>query len=134
MYPDGSFRLLVTLSVLYFLQGLPYGFQIKFIPIRLRKLGYSLFGISILRLINLPWMLKFLWAPILDRYRGKSTTWLLCCIFGMASISFIMSMCPTWIPMVTLMLCLFNFLSATSDIAVDAITVRKMKPSELGLA
>lgn len=46
------------LVLLYFLQGLPYGIQIKFLPILLRNNGVSLTNIALFKLLFLPWTLK----------------------------------------------------------------------------
>ena len=43
---------------LYFLQGMPYGIQVKFLPILLRANGVSLTNISLFKLLFLPWVFK----------------------------------------------------------------------------
>jgi PAT family beta-lactamase induction signal transducer AmpG len=60
----GRFALLGTL---YFAQGLPFGFFVQAIPVILRSAGVSLSAIGFTSLLTLPWALKFLWAPYLDR-------------------------------------------------------------------
>src|SRR5689334_18065525 len=74
----GRFTLLGTL---YFAQGLPFGFFVQAIPVILRKAGVSLSAIGFVSLLTLPWALKFLWAPYLDRAYlpsvGRRRTWIL---------------------------------------------------------
>ena len=55
------------LGSLYFSQGLPYGFFTQALPVLLRTQGLSLPAIGAANMLALPWMLKFLWAPLVDR-------------------------------------------------------------------
>ena len=66
---------LVTLGMLYFAQGLPYGFFTQALPVVLRQSGYTLTEISATGLLFAPWAVKFLWAPYVDRY-GTRRRWL----------------------------------------------------------
>ena len=61
----------ITLLVaLYFAQGLPFGFFTIVLPATLRQAGLPLTTISLVSvLLTLPWLLKFLWAPFVDRSR-----------------------------------------------------------------
>src|SRR4051812_31834800 len=69
-------RLLGLLSVLYFAQGLPSGLIAKALPPLLREHGVSLSSIGFTSALALPWALKFVWAPFVDRY-GSRKRWLL---------------------------------------------------------
>src|SRR5262249_54585168 len=64
----------------YFSQGLPFGFFTQALPILLRKQGASLGAIGLTTLLALPWALKFLWAPAVDRYAlphvGRRKSWI----------------------------------------------------------
>ena len=80
----GSLRLLRDhrgflglLLCLYFAQGLPSGLIAHALPALLRDAGVSLSVIGLTGLIAAPWMLKFLWAPFVDRYgsRRRSSFW-----------------------------------------------------------
>ena len=57
---------LVLLSLLYFAEGLPFGFQSIALPVYLRESGSSLVAIGFLSTLSLPWMLKPLWAPLVE--------------------------------------------------------------------
>ena len=71
---------LAFLLALYFVQGLPFGFQAKALPIYLREQGVGLTEIGLLGALALPWMLKALWAPLVDRYGstrfGRRKSWI----------------------------------------------------------
>ena len=56
------------LGCLYFSQGLPFGFFTQALPVLLRKQGFSLGQIGLSSLLVVPWALKFLWAPAVDRW------------------------------------------------------------------
>ena len=68
--------LLGLLAMLYFAQGLPSGLLGKALPPLLRQQGISLSTIGFTALLALPWTMKFLWAPFLDRFWTRRR-WLL---------------------------------------------------------
>ncbi|MCA9710059.1 MAG: MFS transporter, partial [Myxococcales bacterium] len=69
------------LATLYFSQGLPFGFFTQALPALMRQQGVSLAAIGLSTLLALPWGLKFLWAPLVDRHAharaGARRGWLL---------------------------------------------------------
>ena len=72
--PSDRPSVVVLLVSLYFAQGLPYGFFTTALPVVLRQSGYSLVAISATGVLFLPWALKFLWAPYVDRL-GTRRRW-----------------------------------------------------------
>ena len=58
---------LSTFFCLYIAQAIPMSFFSTAIQVLMRQADYSLSSIALLQLIKLPWILKFLWAPIIDR-------------------------------------------------------------------
>ncbi len=68
-------RNIIFLAFLYFLQGLPYGLQSRFLPLYFRTHGMSLADIGFFKLLLVPWMLKAIWAPLVDHY-GNKRQWL----------------------------------------------------------
>ncbi|MCH9685972.1 MAG: MFS transporter, partial [Deltaproteobacteria bacterium] len=78
MRPPAKLGLLATL---YFSQGLPFGFFSQALPAVMRQQGISLATIGLSTLLALPWGLKFLWAPLVDRTGdvrgGRRRAWLL---------------------------------------------------------
>lgn len=128
----------LLLTALYFSQGLPFGFFDKALPVIARSQGVSLELIGMLSALSLPWALKFLWAPIVDKYYdpriGRRRTWLIpiqcTAVFLMLVVS---TLNPTtqfhW---VLLAVFLVNLLAATQDIATDGMAIKLLTESERG--
>jgi MFS transporter, PAT family, beta-lactamase induction signal transducer AmpG len=125
---------------LSFASGLPFNLTNFTLQAWLASAGLSIKAIGIFSLVALPYNIKFLWAPFLDRYLppilGRRRGWILIfqaclaiCIGAMGFSS------PTKEPYVlaTIALCLV-FLSASQDIVIDAYRVDTIPPSERGLA
>ncbi|HEY0253182.1 MAG TPA: hypothetical protein VGC41_16725, partial [Kofleriaceae bacterium] len=78
---SATVRRYTLLGTLYFAQGLPFGFFSLALPVLLREQGVSLAKIGLVMLLNAPWALKFVWAPIVDRRYlpriGRRRTWIL---------------------------------------------------------
>ena len=83
----GTWLKLELLLLLYLVQGLPFGLQVKTLPILLRQEGVSLSAISFLGILSLPWLFKLAWAPLVDSYYspkiGKRKSWILPCLLIM---------------------------------------------------
>ena len=77
-------RKIALLSLLYFVQGMPFGFQAKALPIFLRTQCVSTRDIGWLGVLALPWLLKPLWVPLVDRY-GTRRQWIIPLQLGLAS-------------------------------------------------
>lgn len=58
----------MLLCFLYISQYLPLAFFSVVLPVILRQGGVGFDKIGLLYLITLPWLLKFLWAPLVDKY------------------------------------------------------------------
>ena len=124
---------LIFLWILYFLQGIPYGYQTKFLPVFLRSISISLSWISLATFsLSLPWILKPIWAPLVDHF-GSKFSWIL---FNLAGMS-LLYLTASLITFKSLLLTLFilgglNTLSATQDIAVDSIIIGLRSVEEIG--
>jgi predicted MFS family arabinose efflux permease len=122
------------LASLYLAQGLPYGFFTQALPVLLREQGLSLTAISATTLLFLPWALKFMWAPLVDRL-GTPKQWLLplqlAAVAGAAALSLVDIAGALWLLLLALFL--FNLVSATQDIATDGLAVNVLSPRERGL-
>lgn len=129
---------LALLCVLYFVQGLPFGFQSTALPVYLRQQGLSLTAIGFAGALWLPWGLKALWAPLVDRYGsariGRRKTWILPMQAGLtatcAAAAFVSS--EESLPLLLGLIFLMNVFAATQDIAVDGLAVDMLRPDELG--
>src|SRR5687767_7124107 len=58
---------LTWIAAIAFASGFPYGFFNELLPVYLRLQGVSREEIGLLATLSLPWALKFLWAPVVDR-------------------------------------------------------------------
>nr|WP_245537800.1 MFS transporter [Tsukamurella paurometabola] len=125
---------LILLTSLYFAQGLPFGFFTQAVPVMLRDAGYSLTAISLTSLLYLPWGVKFLWAPAVDRF-GTRRRWLLATQLGAAGTAFLLATADLSASLRWLFVAIavINLLSATQDVATDGLAVRMLGPRERGL-
>ncbi|XP_052099659.1 major facilitator superfamily domain-containing protein 3-like [Mytilus californianus] len=122
---------LLFLAFLYFIQGLPYGLQSRFLPIYFRTHGMSLTDISMFKLLLIPWMCKALWAPFVDTY-GTKKLWLTWSMVGLIFTCFLGSFTsPDHIVELGVVMFLFNLITSTQDIAVDGIAIQVLTSSEL---
>ncbi|MFI7306930.1 MFS transporter [Micromonospora aurantiaca] len=128
-----------TLTALYVTQYLGIGFITVGLTAILRDGGTSLDTLALLQVVGLIWPLKFLWAPLLDRYgsrrRGHYRSWLL--VLQAALVLTLLALLPFSRPAdqlgpVIAVCAVFVFFSATQDIAVDAVAVRLLAASERG--
>ena len=77
---------LAWIGGLSFGSGLPYFFFTETIPLWLTQEGMSLAGIGLATGASMPWVLKFLWAPLVDRYGGRRT-WIRACLVLLAAVT-----------------------------------------------
>ena len=131
-------RKLAILWTLYFVQGLPFGFQATALPVYLRSAGVSLTGIGLATALSIPWMLKLFWAPLVDRYGsasfGRRRSWILPLQFALAALCALAAFLnpeEQLTPLLVLVL-LMNLCAATMDIAVDGLAVDLLAERELG--
>jgi MFS family permease len=127
------------LSALYFVQGLPFGFQANALPNYLRAAGVSLTGIGLAGALAMPWAFKALWAPLVDRHGsekfGRRKSWIVPLQGLMALSCAVAALVPPSAALTPLLLLIFvlNLFAATQDIAVDGLAVELLSPKELGL-
>ncbi|MFB2588972.1 MFS transporter [Acinetobacter sp. c1-l78] len=132
---------LPMLLSLYLAQGLPSGFMTQALPTLLRHYGVSLVQIGLSGLLMLPWAIKFLWSPLVDRHKsalhGHYRSWILplqflICVL-LVGISFVPIEMATqshilWLLFVGLFL--LNLCCATQDIATDGLAVNILKNNQ----
>lgn len=128
------------LGSLYFSQGLPFGFFTQALPVMLRKQGFSLGEIGLASLLAIPWALKFVWAPVVDRYSiprvGRRKTWIVPLQLASVALLAVLGSSAEASSMTGLMaaVLLLNLVAATQDIATDGLAVDLLAPPERGLA
>lgn len=136
--PVMDWRLPGILAGLYLAQGLPAGLLAKALPSMLREQGMSLPAISLTGLLALPWVLKFLWAPFVDRLESPRralfalTGMTLLLMWMLAAFPFDFWIGQAFVPMLIL-LAMLNFAAATQDIATDGLAVRRLPARWRGL-
>ena len=127
------------LSCLYLSQGLPFGFFTQALPAILRDEGVSLPAIGLTHLLVLPWALKFLWAPLVDRYSvpwlGQRRTWILSLQLAAAVAMVVLSQFEPAGGVMPILVGFFvaNLIAATQDIATDGLAVSLLDYHERGL-
>src|SRR4030095_7616501 len=76
-------RKLFWVALLYFAEGLPFGIVKDVVPVYLKVSGVSLTDIGLASLLGLPWTLKVVWSPLVDRF-GERRTWITGCLIALA--------------------------------------------------
>jgi MFS transporter, PAT family, beta-lactamase induction signal transducer AmpG len=132
-------RRIVICAFTGFASGLPFFFLIQLLPGWLRSEGVDLKQIGLLALVQLPYVWKFVWSPLLDRYQipllGRRRGWMLLTqVLLLGS----MVLVGLWQPMTDLRTILWlagivAFFSATQDIVLDAYRRELLPDLELGL-
>ena len=106
----------------------------------LKEAGVDLGTIGLFALVGLPYTLKFLWAPLLDRFApiagmGRRRGWLL--LIQLTLVAAIVGLGFTdpyeSLPLVTLAAFLVAFFSASQDIVIDAYRRESLTDDEQGL-
>ncbi len=123
------------MAALSFASGLPYFFFNETVPVWLAASGMSLAGIGLASGASLPWVLKFLWAPLVD-HLGDRRTWIRACLVLLAVVTVLLAGADPVRHAAVLgaLLLLYVTLSATQDIAIDAYTIEITHGRELGVA
>ena len=143
--PRMSWNVLLSLrlwlaALMGFAGGLPLMLTLTVLQAWLTQNGVSLATIGMAGLVGLPYSIKFLWAPLLDRFKplalGRRRSWLLITQVALtASIVLLGSQDPAsniW--GVLLAAVCVTFFSATQDIVIDAYRRESLADDEQGLA
>jgi RhtX/FptX family siderophore transporter len=126
------------LSSLYLSQGLPFGFFTQALPVLLRHQGLSLPAIGLTHLLALPWALKFLWAPPMDRHGsekwGRRRGYILPLQCLSAGLLLALALPEGGLDTRVLLAAVLgvNLLAATQDVATDGLAVDLLAPAERG--
>jgi len=105
----------------YFAEGFPFTIIRTVSAVFFRDMRVSLEAIGLTSLFGLPWVLKFLWSPQLDRY-GTKRKWLIGTqFFLVAMMILVAALAPVSFGPVAIAVVLFlgAFIAATQDIAID---------------
>ncbi len=122
-----------------FSSGLPLYVIIQLLQVWLRENNASLTEIGLFALVGMPYTLKFLWAPLMDRYTlpllGRRRGWLLPMqIASLLLIGLLGTLDPELsLLTVAYMALALAFFSASQDIVLDAFRREILPDAELGL-
>lgn len=123
----------------YFAEGAPIGFIWWAMPTVLRQHGIEVDTIaSFTALLTLPWIFKFLWAPLIDMFRSPQFGFLKWIAWSQ------LLMCLTLVPLVFIpisgnlmwwgfFLLLHSLAAATQDVSVDALVINIIAEHEKGV-
>jgi PAT family beta-lactamase induction signal transducer AmpG len=131
-------RLLAVVGALYVTQGIPLGLAMETLPSLLRRDGASLAGLAFLPLVGLPWIIKFLWAPLVDNHwsprLGKRRSWILpmqslvlLCLIVVSTIG----ISPSTVGVAIALFALASLASATQDTATDGMAAEQFEGAML---
>lgn len=133
-----SSRMLVSF-LMGFSCGVPLLLTLSVLQAWMKEEGVDLSVIGLFSLVGLPYTLKFLWSPILDRFTlplfGRRRGWLLLfqIVLALAIAGLGMSNPATNPWLVAGAAFLVTFFSASQDIVVDAYRREDLSDNELGL-
>lgn len=119
--------------------GLPLFYIYQYLPAWLRSESVDLKTIGLFALVGIPYNWKFLWSPLLDRYRlpflGLRRGWMLLTQLGCLGFMYFMAfLSPTEsIQWVAYGAAAIAFFSASQDIVLDAYRRELLADRELGL-
>ena len=131
-------RMLVSL-LMGFSCGLPLLLTITVLQAWMQEVGVDIKVIGLFSLVGLPYTLKFLWAPVMDRFTlpflGRRRGWLLLfqilLTLAIACLGLTNPLASP--PLVAVAAFLVTFFSASQDIVVDAYRREDLLDNELGL-
>ncbi len=132
-------RRIGVITVLGFASGLPLALTGGTLQAWMAVEGVDLRTIGIFTLVGLPYTVKFLWAPLMDRYAlpflGRRRGWILAAQLVLLILIVAMGLSsPKNAPwLVALLALLIAFTSASQDIVVDAYRTDLLREKERGL-
>ena len=135
---EGKVMNLSTFFFLYIAQTIPMTFFSTALQVMMRQNDFSLSTIALLQIVKIPWVLKFLWSPIVDRHCvtikdykrviiGSELVYAL--FIGLLSFLEI----QTDITLIIALIFLSLVASATQDIATDALAVLSFNQKDKSL-
>ncbi|MBW1721310.1 MAG: MFS transporter [Deltaproteobacteria bacterium] len=105
----------------YFAEGFPYTVIRIISSVFFRDMRVSLEAIGLTSLFGLPWVLKFLWGPQVDRYATKRR-WMLimqALLVAMVILAAFFAGAPAGVSLIAGLFFVGAFVAATHDIAID---------------
>ena len=131
-------RKMVTCIFLGFTSGLPLYVLIQLVPAWLRSHEVDLATIGLFALVSLPYTWKFLWSPLMDRFKlpflGRRRGWALITQIGLIfSIAALGRFDPSVsLQAIVVTVFIISFFGASQDIVIDAYRRELLADDELG--
>jgi MFS transporter, PAT family, beta-lactamase induction signal transducer AmpG len=131
---------MLAIMVLGAASGFPNQITESALQAWLKDSGATNTTIGILSYVALPYLLKFLWAPLIDRYPlpmfGRRRGWIFVTQLALAATIALFALQNPAVSLTPVAICAVAivFFSATQDIAIDAYRTDIAQPSERGLA
>lgn len=132
-----QFRLMTLVLLLHISQFTVLGFFFQGLMGIFRENGVPLEKLSLLYILGLFMIFRFLWAPFLDKVKfgrlGHYKVWLMICqIFIIVTLSLIsISNVKSGFNVIFILCMMFAFFAATQDIAIDALVYKVCTTKEL---
>lgn len=135
-------RRIIVVLLLGFSSGLPLLLSFSTLSAWMREVGVDLTAIGLFSLVGLPYTVKFVWAPVMDRlplppltgWLGRRRGWMVAT--QLALIAALIGLGTTNPVASPLMMALFGvlvaFFSASQDIVIDAYRIESLEESEQG--
>lgn len=132
-------RRMAAMLLLGFASGLPLALSGGTLQAWLATTSVDIETIGIFSLVGLPYTLKFIWSPVMDRFVpprfGRRRGWIL--LTQMALIGLILTLGANspedTVLLVGFLALMLAFFSASQDIAIDAYRADVLRPEERGL-
>jgi MFS transporter, PAT family, beta-lactamase induction signal transducer AmpG len=133
---------LIAVLLMGFSSGLPLALTFATLSFRLAEIGVSRTAIGLFALVGVPYSVKFLWSPLIDRmpiplltrHLGRRRGWALAIqpLLALAILALGLAE-PRSAPGLTALAALaVAFLSASQDIVIDAYRIELLRPEEQG--
>ena len=113
---------------LYIAQSIPSSFFATALQVMMREANYSLATIRLLQLVKLPWVVKFLWSPLVDRHCLTGRDFRRCIVVSEIVYAIFIILAGHLnvtdnLYLIIFMVMLSLVASATQDIATDALAI-----------
>jgi len=131
---------MAAILMLGFASGFPLYLTSRTLQAWMTVAGVNLTAIGFFSLVSLPYSLKFLWSPFIDRFRlpflGRRKGWLFVTQVALAATiaGMILQRPSQLLQLLAINAFLIAFLSATQDIVIDAYVTDISDASEVGAA
>jgi MFS transporter, PAT family, beta-lactamase induction signal transducer AmpG len=130
---------ILSITLLGFASGLPLALTGSTLQAWFAQAGVNIMTIGVLSLVGLPYVWKFLWSPLMDRFTlplsGRRRGWMMLTQLFLCILLFIMAnFNPLANPMAMGILALvIAFFAASQDISIDAYRTDVLRAEERGL-